>query len=254
VDHAVQPIGIGVGQVAGQSDSRIIDEYGDAGVTAQHLFDLSEIRLVVQVGDDDRDGTPGVIAEASRQCIEPFSIARDEDEVMSAPCQPVGIDRADAGRSARDQRGAARHAVFSCFEHLSPLGSEAFRLFSRREVLALVDLVEIDQLFLHMSPVYVLGRGLIAGRIAPGEKLRRVVVGPAFQPLLGAVVLIILFEHLSELLRRDGSAEQVTNPLLDEVGRVPGWPILVVHTVKLPFLVGAVCRLRLVEQVREFTL
>ena len=43
---------------------------------------------------------------------------------------------------------------------------------------------------------------LIASRIAPREQLRRVVVGPAILPLLGAVVLVILFEQPSELLRR----------------------------------------------------
>jgi len=73
-------------------------------------------------------------------------------------------------------------------------------------------------------------------------------------PLLGAVVLVILFEQPSELLRCDSLAEQVTNPVLDEVRRIPGWSGLVVHTVKLAFLVSAMCRLRLVEQVRELTL
>jgi hypothetical protein len=75
-----------------------------------------------------------------------------------------------------------------------------------------------------------LRRSLRVGRTAPCEKLRRVIVGPAFLPLLGPVVLVILFEQPSELLGCDGLAEQATNPVRDEVLRVPGRPILIVNT------------------------
>jgi hypothetical protein len=93
-------------RVAAHGDARVVDQYGDAGVSAQYLFDPSESRLVVQVGNDDLDGTAGVSGEACRQRLEPFSIAGDEDQIITALCEPIGIDGADAGRSARYQRCA----------------------------------------------------------------------------------------------------------------------------------------------------
>jgi hypothetical protein len=45
-----------------------------------------------------------LVRETRRQSAEAFSIARDEDQIMAAPCQPIGIDRADTGRGAGYQR------------------------------------------------------------------------------------------------------------------------------------------------------
>jgi hypothetical protein len=81
------------------------------GVRAQHLFDPSEIRLVAQVGNQDPYGAPGGIGEASRQRIEPLSIAGDKDQILPARCQPIGIGRADAGRCARYQCCAFRTSI-----------------------------------------------------------------------------------------------------------------------------------------------
>jgi hypothetical protein len=33
-----------------------------------------------------------LVGETRRQSAEAFSIARDEDQIMTAPCQPIGID------------------------------------------------------------------------------------------------------------------------------------------------------------------
>src|SRR5437899_11519780 len=109
-------IRIGAGQVAAHGDARVVDQYSDAGVSALHLCDPRELRLVMQVGTDDLDGTPGVIGEACRQRLEPCAMARDEDQIMTATCQPIGIDRADARRSPRSKRCAFR----TCLPVLSP--------------------------------------------------------------------------------------------------------------------------------------
>lgn len=84
--------------------ARVVDQYGDAGVSAQYLFNPSESRLVGQVGNDNLDGTAGVSGEACRQRLKPFSIAGDEDQIMTALCEPIGIDRADAGRMGCSRR------------------------------------------------------------------------------------------------------------------------------------------------------
>lgn len=50
----------------------------------QTLFQPSDIRLVIQVGYDYSDGTPGIVVKVCRQRTEGFSIARrDEDEIMA---------------------------------------------------------------------------------------------------------------------------------------------------------------------------
>lgn len=67
------------------------------------MFDPGEIRLVVQVGNDDLDGTAMAIGKACRQRLEPFSIASDEDQIMTATCQPIGIDRSDAAKNPASQ-------------------------------------------------------------------------------------------------------------------------------------------------------
>ena len=46
---------------------------------------------VVQVGGHDLDRMAGILAEADRQPFESLSITGDEDQLMTAPCQAIGI-------------------------------------------------------------------------------------------------------------------------------------------------------------------
>src|SRR4051812_5363791 len=48
----------------------------------------------------------GLFGEARRQCVQPRSGARDEDQVVASARQPFGVDSADAGGGAGDQRRA----------------------------------------------------------------------------------------------------------------------------------------------------
>lgn len=51
VAHPTHLVDLGLKQGRRRTDACIVDQYGDASVGAQHLFDPREIRPVVQVGD-----------------------------------------------------------------------------------------------------------------------------------------------------------------------------------------------------------
>lgn len=70
------------------------------------VLDSIEIRSVVQVGNDYMDRSSGPLRKTLRQRIEPFSVPGDEYQIVAPKCEAVGINRADAGRGARDQRCA----------------------------------------------------------------------------------------------------------------------------------------------------
>lgn len=55
-----------------------------------------------------------VVAEACRQRSEPFPIAGNEDQIMSATCQPIGIDGAYARRCARYKSCTFRICIHAC--------------------------------------------------------------------------------------------------------------------------------------------
>ena len=79
VNHPGHLVDVGFEKRCRRADARIVDQHGDAGVSTQRLFDPREICFVVQVGSDDRDGTPGVVGDACRQRFKPSMIAGDED-------------------------------------------------------------------------------------------------------------------------------------------------------------------------------
>jgi hypothetical protein len=56
---------------AAHGDARVVDQDRDAGVRPQHLFDTSEIRLVVQVGGDDLDTTTSILPKAKTETSTP---------------------------------------------------------------------------------------------------------------------------------------------------------------------------------------
>jgi hypothetical protein len=58
-------------------------------------------------------------------------------------------------------------------------------LFGLQRLLDRIGMPSVQSAICNLKSAIALGSGLIAARIAPREQLRRVVVGPAFLPLLG---------------------------------------------------------------------
>jgi hypothetical protein len=68
----------------------------DARVRAQHIFDAAEISPVVEIGRDRLDLAAGLRGKALGQSFETLLAARHQNQIIAAPCEPVGVDRADA--------------------------------------------------------------------------------------------------------------------------------------------------------------
>ena len=61
-------------------------------------------RGFAEIGRDDFDRSPRLATEAIRRRIKAISAARDEDQVVAATRQSVGLDGPDAGRGAGNHR------------------------------------------------------------------------------------------------------------------------------------------------------
>jgi len=109
-------------------DACVVDQYGAAGVSAQHLCDSPTIRLGGQVGSHGRDGTPGIVGEARRQRFKPCSVAGAEAQIMPALCQPIGIERADMPEEAPVISAVPCEPSLISFGHLSL----SYRIANRR--------------------------------------------------------------------------------------------------------------------------
>ena len=103
VHHGLELVGVGAQQRAGDGDAGVVDQHGDGGVVAQALFDAQQVGPGGQVGGQDVDRAAGFGAEVFGQGAEAGGVARDEDEVVAAAGQAVGIDGADAGGGAGDE-------------------------------------------------------------------------------------------------------------------------------------------------------
>ena len=117
VDHLLHGVDVGLQKRLERADTRIVDQHRDAGIGGEDRLDSLQIRLVVEVGGDGFDGAAGRAGDAVGHLVQPRLVARDEDEVVAAACQPVGIDRADScGGSCHDcdAFGGGRHGSFSC--------------------------------------------------------------------------------------------------------------------------------------------
>jgi hypothetical protein len=101
--HPAHVLDIGLQQRRGGADAGVVDQGGDALVVAQHLLHPGEVGAIGQVGGQDLDLAARLGGDPAGHGVQPRAVAGDQDQVVAALGQPVGIDRADAGRSAGDQ-------------------------------------------------------------------------------------------------------------------------------------------------------
>ena len=99
-------IEVGADKGPGCGDSGVVDQHGDPAVVAQALFDASEVRSRRQIGSKDFDSSPRVTDEARGEVVHALLISGDEDEVVAAPRQAVGVGGANARGRSGDQRDA----------------------------------------------------------------------------------------------------------------------------------------------------
>ena len=132
VDHLLHGVDVGLQKRLERADTRIVDQHRDAGIGGEDRLDPLQIRLVVEVGGDGFDDAAGRAGDALRHLVQPSLVACDEDEVVAAAGQPVGIDRADSGGGSChdcDAFGGGRHGSFSC--SVAPAGAwVSFKVFS----------------------------------------------------------------------------------------------------------------------------
>ena len=69
------------------------------------VLDPKKVRPRRQVRNQDLHRTAGFCPQALGQRVQPGFIPRHQDQVVAAAGQAVGVDGADAGRRAGDQRG-----------------------------------------------------------------------------------------------------------------------------------------------------
>ena len=74
-------------------------------------FDAGEVVGIGEVGGDDVDRDAGVAAQLVGKGGELVGAARDEDQIMPAAGEAVGIDGADAVRCAGDEEALLGHGV-----------------------------------------------------------------------------------------------------------------------------------------------
>ena len=97
---------VGFQQRPGGSDAGVVDQHRDARVALEQHLDLRQVDRVEQVRGDGFDRTAGARGDVLRERAQPVCAARHEDEVVAGTGEPIGVDRADAGGRAGDQRGA----------------------------------------------------------------------------------------------------------------------------------------------------
>ena len=97
----------------GSADARVVDQHGDAGIGPQDVLDALQVRRRREVGFDRLDLPAGFVGEPARQRCEPLPVARDQNEIVAALGQTIGVDRTDAGGCAGDEGSAFGSAVMS---------------------------------------------------------------------------------------------------------------------------------------------
>ncbi|MNF79694.1 hypothetical protein D3C84_619120 [compost metagenome] len=105
-DHVFHVIHRAAQQRHHGADPGVVDQQCNAGVVTQNAFNPAQIGPVFQVGGDHFHGTPGFVAQVIGQGVQFGLAAGDQNQVIPLTGETVGVDRADAGRSACDQGGA----------------------------------------------------------------------------------------------------------------------------------------------------
>ena len=93
-------------QAATQRNAGIVQQQGDRRVAGQAVLHACEVRGFGEIGRQHVYRAPGLGAERRRQGFEAAGIAGNQDEIVAAVGQPVGVDGADAGRCASDEGSA----------------------------------------------------------------------------------------------------------------------------------------------------
>jgi DNA-binding HxlR family transcriptional regulator len=115
-------------EVAVDRHAGIVDEQGDGGVFTEAGGDGGDIGGVGEIGAQHGDGAAGLLAQACGERLQPGGVTRDEDEVVTAPGEPVGIDGADAGGRAGDERGLVESVNHSISLALRPMHPASRRM------------------------------------------------------------------------------------------------------------------------------
>jgi hypothetical protein len=89
-----------MGQEAG-----VVDQNADAVVLAQPPLDTPQVGLVGQVGLHDVHAHARLAAQAIGELLHAGDIARHQNNVMATAGETVGVNGANAGRSAGDKHG-----------------------------------------------------------------------------------------------------------------------------------------------------
>jgi hypothetical protein len=111
LDHGVQIVGIVIKQCTLGTDAGVVDKQGDAFVVSQPRLDGSHCRPVRKISGQDAYFNSGLPRQFFRQRPQPLRIARNEDQIVAALGETVGIGGADAGRGTGDEGSSkgARH-------------------------------------------------------------------------------------------------------------------------------------------------
>ncbi|MCY1378336.1 hypothetical protein D9M69_659620 [compost metagenome] len=86
-----------------QSSAGIVDQDADRVVVTQARFDFDQIIPIGQIGGKDVDGDASILPELGSQCFHSFAVTGDQDQVVAAPSEAIGIGCADARRGAGDE-------------------------------------------------------------------------------------------------------------------------------------------------------
>ena len=103
-DQPVHRIEVGVGETAGRN-AGIVDEDADTAVIAQARFDPRQIGAIGEIGGYDIYFDSRLAAQTRCELLHPRLVARDQNKVMPAPGETVGVGRSDSGRRAGDENG-----------------------------------------------------------------------------------------------------------------------------------------------------
>jgi predicted ATPase/DNA-binding winged helix-turn-helix (wHTH) protein len=114
-DHLAHLVNVGAEQWCGGSYPRVVHQNRDARIGPQHFFNHREIGWLAQVGGQHLDFAPGPTGNLGADDLQALSLSRNQNKIIAAVRQSVGIDRTDAGRRATDQghaRGILEHLPF----------------------------------------------------------------------------------------------------------------------------------------------
>ena len=99
-------IGALVEEAAGQGGAGIVDQHADGRVArAAASSTLATSSASVRSAREHIDRNAGLAPQPLGEGLDARAVACDQHEIMAATGETVGIDRADAARSAGDEDG-----------------------------------------------------------------------------------------------------------------------------------------------------